>query len=155
MPGYGMLPSDQGSGLLPWGWAEERLTSSRNYWFASSLPEGGPHVMPVWGIWHEWSFWFSSSKPSRKARNLMADPRCTVTTEDAWNPVVLSGDAELLTDVSDLETLLREENAKYATDYGMDLMDPNSNSAFRVRPRWVFGLRGEDDFVGSPTRWNF
>ena len=50
--------------------------------------------------------------------------------------------------------MLALENAKYETDYGMELMDPDVNSAFRVRPRWGFGLT-EDDFTGSPTRWSF
>jgi len=31
MPGYGILDPDQGSGLLPWSWAAERMSSARNY----------------------------------------------------------------------------------------------------------------------------
>src|SRR5439155_14753471 len=82
MPGYGLLGPDQGTGVMPWSWAVERLTASRNYWVVSRWPDGRPHAMPVWGIWHEESFWFSSSKGSGKARNLMADPRCGVATEE-------------------------------------------------------------------------
>jgi hypothetical protein len=77
-----------------------------------------------------------------------------LTTEDAANPVVLEGEAELLTERADLETLLRIENAKYETDYGMDMLDPAENSAYRVRPRWAFGLVSSE-FKGSPTRWIF
>lgn len=154
MPGYGLLPAGEGSGLLPWSWAEARLRDSRNYWVSSVWPDGRPHAMPVWGMWHDGAFWFSSSRGSRKARNLSADPRCTVTTEDAANPVVVEGVAELVTDREALERVLALENAKYSTAYGMDTLDPARNSAFRVRPRWVFGLR-EDDFTGSPTRWEF
>jgi hypothetical protein len=29
MPGYGIQGPDEGSGLLPWSWAEQRLTESR------------------------------------------------------------------------------------------------------------------------------
>jgi hypothetical protein len=50
MPGYGIVGPTQGSGLLPWSWAEERLTASRNYWVASSWPDGRPHAMPVWHL---------------------------------------------------------------------------------------------------------
>jgi hypothetical protein len=50
--------------------------------------------------------------------------------------------------------MLALENAKYETDYGIELMDPDVNSAFRVRPGWAFGL-SEGDFTGSPTRWSF
>lgn len=154
MPGYGLRPAGEGTGLLPWSWAEERLITSRNYWVTTVWPDGRPHVMPVWGMWHQGSFWFSSSKPSRKARNLTADPRCMVATEDATNPVVVEGRATLVTDADDLAMMLALENAKYSTDYGIETLDPAMNSAFRVRPRWVFGLRA-DDFTGSPTRWDF
>jgi len=152
MPGYGLLGPDEGTGLLPWPWAEERLTSSRNYWVVSLWPDGRPHAMPVWGLWHEGAFWFSSSKVSRKARNLAADPRCVVTTEDAADPVVLEGTAELVSEPEALATMLALENAKYDTNYTIDLLDPDVNAVYRVRPRWAFGLR-HDDFTGSPTRW--
>lgn len=154
MPGYGLRHAGEGTGLLPWSWAEERLVSSRNYWLTTIWPDGRPHTMPVWGVWHDGSLWFSSSKGSRKARNLSRDPRCTVATEDAVNPVVVEGRAELVTNPDDLARMLALENAKYSTDYGVETLDPASNSAFRVRPRWAFGLKS-DDFTGSPTRWEF
>jgi nitroimidazol reductase NimA-like FMN-containing flavoprotein (pyridoxamine 5'-phosphate oxidase superfamily) len=154
MPGYGTLPANEGSGLLPWAWAEERLVVSRNYWMVTVWPDGHPHAMPVWGMWHEGAFLFSSSNPSRKAKNLTANPRCVVTTEDALNPVVVEGTAERITNEKDIAEMLALENAKYGTDYKIDSLDPAVNSCFRVRPRWVFGIK-HDDFVGSPTRWDF
>jgi len=39
MPGYGTLEPEEGTGLLPWSWAVERLTSSRNYWLATTTEE--------------------------------------------------------------------------------------------------------------------
>jgi nitroimidazol reductase NimA-like FMN-containing flavoprotein (pyridoxamine 5'-phosphate oxidase superfamily) len=139
---------------MPWSWAEERLAASRNYWVVSVWPDGRPHAMPVWGLWHDESFWFSSSRGSRKSRNLSADPRCVVATEDAMEPVIIEGIAQLVTESGALEALLALENAKYETNYGIELLDPEVNSAFRVRPTWGFGL-SEEDFTGSPTRWSF
>ena len=153
MPGYGLLKADEGSGLLPWSWAEERLIASRNYWLVSVWPDGRPHAMPVWGLWHEGAFWFSSSTGSRKARNLAGDPRCVVMTEEAMDPVVMEGTAELVTEPEALATILALENMKYETSYTIDLLDPSVNSVYRVTPLWAFGLR-HDDFTGSPTRWN-
>ena len=98
MPGYGVLPAGQGSGLIAWAEAERRLTVSHDYWVATVRPDGRPHVMPVWGVWLGGHVWFSSGLRSRKARNLAADPRCTVTTDDAQNPVVVEGPAEQVTD---------------------------------------------------------
>ena len=54
--------------------------------------------MPVWGVWLDGRLWFSSGLRSRKARNLAADPRCTLTTDDARDPVVVEGTAERVTD---------------------------------------------------------
>lgn len=154
MPGYGLLPAGEGSGLLPWSWAEAKLETSRNYWVVSVWPDGRPHTMPVWGMWHGGAFWFSSSKGSRKSKNLLADPRCLVATEDTQNPVVLEGTAELITSPRDLATMLALENAKYSTDYGIEMLDPELNSSFRIHPTWAVGLEVAD-FSGSPTRWEF
>jgi PPOX class probable F420-dependent enzyme len=154
MPGYGLKGPEEGSGLLPWSWAEERLRTSRNYWLSTVWPDGRPHTMPVWAVWHEGCVWFTSGKGSRKTRNLAADPRCTLATDDPANPVVVEGRAELVSDPADMKLMLELENQKYGTDYGAEMVDPKFNSTFCVHPHWVFGL-GSDDFTGSPTRWTF
>lgn len=151
MPDYGIQGPDEGSGLLPWSWAEERLTASRNYWVTSLWPDGRPHSMPVWGVWDGEVLWFSSGRRSRKARNLAADPRCVVTTEDPNEPVVIEGSAdvaqgrEAITGVADLM------NAKYG---GITVEFLAAHATIRVRPRWAFAI-AHDDFTGSPTRWVF
>jgi hypothetical protein len=154
MPGYGLLGPAEGSGLLPWSWAEERLAASHDYWVATSWPDGRPHLMPVWALWHEGCIWFSCSGSSRKTRNLRAEPRCTIATDNALEPVVVEGIAEVVDDLDVLSVVLDLENAKYATSYTMELFDPAVNTCFRVRPVWAFGL-AEGDFTGSPTRWVF
>ena len=154
MPGYGIASADAGAGLLPWSWAEEQLQRSHSFWLATHWPDGRPHCMPVWAIWHAEALWFSSANGSRKAQNLRNDPRCVLTTEDPENPVIVEGTAELLRNPADLETLLAIENAKYGTSYGLEILNPEENSAYRVRPKWVFGLRSEA-FTETPTRWIF
>src|SRR5690242_20671198 len=99
MPGYGLLPHDGGTGLLPWAWAEERLVASRNFWLATTWPDGRPHVMPVWAVWRQGTLLFSSSRQSRKAHNLAHDARCVLSTDDSQNPVIVEGVAELLTEL--------------------------------------------------------
>ena len=117
MPGYDIAGPQEGSGLLPWSWAAERLAGSRNYWVTSVWPDGRPHSMPVWGMWDDEPgrhgvpgaetsgtetsgaqasgtgavLWFTCGVRSRKAINLRAEPRCVVTTEDAGDPVVIEG----------------------------------------------------------------
>jgi hypothetical protein len=50
--------------------------------------------------------------------------------------------------------MLGAENAKYGTGYGLDMVDPASNSVFSLLPEWVFALDTRD-FAGSPTRFTF
>ena len=154
MPGYGMRPADEGRGLLPWSWAEERLVGSHDYWLATITPDGTPHLMPVWALWHDGSLWFSSSNGSRKARNLGEEPRCSVSTGNPLEPVVVQGRAQRVADRNSLAAMLAAENAKYGTSYGFDMVDPVSNSVFALRPEWVFALDSKD-FAGSPTRFTF
>jgi general stress protein 26 len=154
MPGYGLLGADQGTGLLPWSWAEQRLAASHNYWLATARPDGRPHAMPVWAVWYDASLWFSSSVGSRKVRNLRTNRSCAVTTEQADDPVILEGVAEIVTDLRLVADFLTRSNAKYNVEYGLDFLDPAVNATVRIRPRWAFSLRHED-FTGSPTRWAF
>jgi PPOX class probable F420-dependent enzyme len=154
MPGYGVVPADEGSGLLSWTEAERRLTVAHDYWCATVCPDGRPHVMPVWGVWLDGRLWFSSGLRSRKARNLAADPRCTVTTDDARDPLVVEGRAERRADAAAIEAFVAAINDKYDAGMTTEFQDPAVNGTFAVRPVRAFGLSG-DDFVGSPTRWTF
>jgi PPOX class probable F420-dependent enzyme len=154
MPGYGIKGPDEGTGLLPWSWAVDRLKASRNYWVTTLWPDGRPHVMPVWGVWDGEALSFSSSLRSRKARNVAADPRCVVTTEDAAEPVVLEGSAAIISDREAIVRFVDLMNAKYDAGMTVEFLDPAVNATIRVRPRWAFGI-AHDDFTGSPTRWVF
>ena len=154
MPGYGIRGPGEGTGLLPWSWAEERLAACRNYWLVTTWPDGWPHAMPVWGVWHAGAVWFCTGGRSRKARNLAADPRCVVATEDALDPVVVEGSARIRREDDALARFLDAYNAKYGTQIGQDFLDPGVNITVEVRPERAFGLL-HDDFTGSPTRWTF
>jgi len=152
MPGYGVVGPAEGNGLLPWSWADAHLRASHDYWVATIGAEGAPHVMPVWGVWDGAVLWFSSALGSRKARNLARDPRATVTTDLAREPVVVEGTVERTRDGAEIASFLTEMNAKYEVDYEIDFLDPEVNGTFGLRPRRVFGLV-ESDFTGSPTCW--
>ena len=154
MPGYGIAGPAEGSGLLHWSWAAERLTAARNYWVATVWPDGQPHVMPVWGMWDDSMLWFTSATQSRKVRNLRADSRCCVTTEDASDPVIIEGVARFVTEPVILQRVIDLMNAKYRTDLGVDFLDPAKNATIGVRPQRVFSML-HSDFTGSPTRWVF
>jgi hypothetical protein len=152
MPGYGIMGPAEGTGLLPWSWAEERLTASHDYWLATVWPDGRPHVMPVWGVWADDSLWFSASGESRKTRNIAHNPQSVATTDNALQPVVVEGHTSRIADPVAILAFTHRVNAKYATDYSVDFFA--GNACLQLRPVLVFGLT-DGDFTSSPTRWAF
>lgn len=146
MPGYGLPHGSKG--LLPWTWAERRLTRSRIYWIVTMRSDGAPHVMPVWGVWVERVFYFSTGARSRKARNLAANARCVVCTEDAAEAVIVEGVARR----TRAPQVLRKLAAPYAGKYKPWRLDPRLGPVFAVRPQVAFGLK-EKAFVSQATRW--
>jgi nitroimidazol reductase NimA-like FMN-containing flavoprotein (pyridoxamine 5'-phosphate oxidase superfamily) len=147
MPGYGMPTGKKG--LLPWTWAEERLRKSHNYYLMTVRPDATPHAMPVWGIWIDNRFYFSTGAKSRKAQNLAANPSCVVCTEKSAEAVVVEGVASAIEATSRIAELSRV----YAKKYKGFTLDPKMGPIFEVRPKVAFGLR-EKTFKAM-TRWTF
>ena len=135
--------------MLPWSWAEERIAAARRYWLTTVAPDGAPHVMPVWAVWHEGALWLSTGGRSRKARNLREVPRCAVHL-DGEDPVMVHGVARFATDPGEMGRV----SAAYAAKYGDPPPDPGANAIVAIRPAWAFGLV-ESEFTTSPTRWTF
>ena len=155
MPGYGILDATGGRGLLPWDWAVERLTTSRNYWVATTCPDGRPHCVPVWGIWLEDAFYFSSGAKSRKARNLAASPNCVVCPENGNRAVSLEGIGEKIVDADAIRRFVEAYNSKYSWDLKPETV-LDMGPIFAVRPRKVIGIDATPgEFQGSATRWQF
>jgi len=142
---YGIPAAEDG--LLPWSWAGERLDGSRNYWVATTKPDGAPHAMPVWGLWLDGAFVFSTSPESRKGRNLARDPRVVVHVESGEEVVVLEGEIE--------EIELDERLARlYAAKYEYRPEPGSADEAwYRLRPRSAYAWA--DDFPRSVTRFVF
>lgn len=148
MPGYGVADAKSGKGLLPWNWAVDFLSKGRNYWVATSRPDGRPHAMPVWGVWSEDKFYFSTGIQSRKARNIAKDPRCVVGTEHELDAVVVEGVAELVAD----KAVIRQFAEAYARKYDWD-MAGFEEPIFVVHPQVVIGFT--TGLEETATRWSF
>ena len=147
MPGYGISTGKKG--ILPWKWAQDRLSKSRQYWIATTRPEGAPHLMIIWGVWMADGFYFSTGKNTRKARNLAANPRCVIGSEDAAEAVIVEGVVESLDGPEGLKPLFTAYKKKYKYDVsGME------EPFYRLKPIVAFGLM-EKKFPSTATRWKF
>ena len=148
-------PSDPTTGLKPWNWALKRLEKSHNFWISTARPDGRPHLMVVWGLWIEDSFWFCTGARTQKAKNLAAHSQCVIATEDADETVILEGSSELVSDQIQLHGFVAAYNKKYGGDVEALLQDQRS-LVFRVTPSKAFGFdEHAENFTESATRWDF
>ncbi len=154
MPGYGLPKAKKG--LLPWKWAEDRLIESRQYWIATTRPDGRPHVMIVWALWTDGVLYFSTGSQSRKAQNLARNLHCIMCTDKADEAVILEGVVEAEKNVERIREFLQLYEKKYKFDMsGMaDGMLTLKEPVFYLRPEKAFGL-WEKKFDTTATRWVF
>lgn len=68
-----------------------RLESERNIWMATVRPDGRPHLVPVWYVWHNDKIWISTPDSTVKVKNLKQNNRISVALEDGNKPVILEG----------------------------------------------------------------
>lgn len=147
-PGYGIVGAEDGAGLLSWAWVARKMNGCRTFWLATiHASQPRPHVMPVWGVWLDDAFFFSTGRKSRKGQNLAANAACTVTNDDGMEAVIVEGDAKQVDAAATLERIASAYQKKYK-------MDPRGmgEPIFEVRPGKVFGFI-EKSFPKSATRW--
>ena len=147
MPGYGMPTGAKG--LLKWTWAEERLRKSHNYYLMTVRPDGTPHAMPVWGIWADHRFYFSTG--AKRARRSNSPPTGHASSAPSNPPRPSSSKARRRRLIRPAQ--IAELSPAYAKKYKGFTLDPKMGPIFKVRPKAVFGLR-EKTFK-STTRWLF
>jgi hypothetical protein len=146
--GYGISTDDEGQ--LDWSWAAQRLADSRSYWICTASSTGRPHVAPVWGLWLDDVFFFSSDPTSRKGRNIAAGSPVVMHLESGDDVVILEGDA-----AQPQPELLGRAATAYREKYDTPI-DPDNpgHGMYVVRPTVVLAWR-EQDFPTSATRFTF
>jgi len=148
-PGYAGAATQEA--ILPWQHAEERLERARNYWLATTHPEGRPHVAPIWGVWMDGALYFDGIPTARWARNMAANPAVAVHLESGGDVLILEGVGEDVERVDDADLAARIVEA-WDTKYGRVHPQPETNGIFRLRPRTA---RGWSRFPDDATLWRF
>ena len=72
------------SPLAPWSDTAAKLRDARNYWVTTSRSDGRPHAAPVWGVFVENLYLFSTDAASVKGRGFTESPT-------GWMPGARSG----------------------------------------------------------------
>jgi hypothetical protein len=140
------------SQLLPWSAVSEKIEAARVYWFASTRPDGRPHVVPRDGTWIDNALYYGGSEETVHHRNVTANPAVTMHIGDGMEAIIVDGvvQSESL-DVAAAARLADASFAKYP-QYGR--MDPSvyREGVLVLRPRRVLAWT---DFGTDATRFRF
>lgn len=155
-----------GNDALPWSRAHDELVKGTAGWevFLGTVgPEGRPHVAGVGAAWLDGDPYFTSSLAARKARNLAANPACTIAVKLAGIDLTFFGTAARMGDAATLEKLagIYREGGWPAEGAGDALTAPFSAPSAGPPPWHVFRFTS-DTVVGvataepnGATRWEF
>ncbi len=146
--GYG-FPKDA-EGLLAWTHAERQLEQARNYWLATTSPDGRPHVTPLWGAWLDGALYFDGHPHTRWARNIASNPNVCIHLESGEDVVILEGVVE---DVTVDAALGQRIVAAWMEKYGRLAPDPTGSGMCRMRPLVARGWSTET--LKDGARWRF
>ena len=148
--GYGLNRSS--NGMVSWSLVEERLAKAHNYWLATSGRGGRPHAAPVWGLWLDGFFWFSTDPASRKGLNIASNPRTIVHLESGDEVAVIEGVTEKIAPSDPtMSRFVESYEKKYR--FRVDAGNP-SHGIYRVKPSAAYAWF-EKNFPESATRWLF
>lgn len=135
--------------LVSWDFVSEHMLNSRHYWISTVYPDQRPHVVPVWGIWHQNRFHFEGSMQTAWGKNILNNPQVTVHLPDGDKVVILDGTAHLIQDDEisgdDWDLLDKTFQRKYQVDVGSPYI--------YVKPTRVLAWNGEA--LTTMTRWTF
>jgi len=153
-PSYG-VPREGGT-FIEWAHVIERLTTAEAYWIGTVMPDGRPHVVPVWGTLFEGDLFLETGSPlTLKNRNLRANPKAVVHLDGINDVVLVRGTAEKVpADPAFRQRLAAAMKRKYAADYSDYEPEPDrwdQGSAWRISPESVLAWRD----MPTATRWRF
>ncbi|WP_033262115.1 pyridoxamine 5'-phosphate oxidase family protein [Amycolatopsis vancoresmycina] len=97
-----------GAAALPWSRARDLLATQTpkedlTFFVGTVRPDGRPHSAGVGAIWVDETLYFVSGPGTRRARNLAANPACTVSVRLRGVDLTLEGEAHRTTEAATLE----------------------------------------------------
>jgi Pyridoxamine 5'-phosphate oxidase len=140
-------------------------TNSRTTWLSTVNEDGSPHVTAVGALWFDGTFWFQTGAGTRKGRNVVRDPRCSVAVSIRDADVVFEGDAARVTEPVALARVSRrwadhgwpaepdESGSGITAPYNAPSLGPPPWDVYRIEPRSAFVTLVTEP--GGLTRFRF
>jgi pyridoxamine 5'-phosphate oxidase-like protein len=157
-----------GSDALPWERAHAELAKGSTgldltHFLGTIDPGGHPHVAGVGAAWLDGDLYFTSNLAARKARNLAANPACTIAVKVAGLDLTLTGTATPVSDAATLERVAAiYRNGGWPAEVAGDALTAPFSAPSAGPPPWHLFRFTFDTVVGvataepwGATRWKF
>lgn len=125
--------------------------------------DGQPYVAGVGCSWYDGDLYFTSSLNARKARNVLANPTCTIAVKVNKLDITLRGTAAPVTDMATLEQIARiYRDGGWPAEVKDDALTAPFSAPSAGPPPWhvfrftidsVVAVAGEEPY--GATRWDF
>ncbi len=157
-----------GFDAMPWSRPRSLLAANLPHagtavFLGTVRPDGRPHSAGIGAIWLEEDLYFTSGLDTVKARNLAANPACTVSVRLPGLDLVLSGEASRVSEAARLEraaALYRTggwpaevAGEAFTAPFSAPSAGPAPWHLFRVDCRSAVGVATDEPY--GATRWAF
>jgi pyridoxamine 5'-phosphate oxidase-like protein len=156
-----------GNAEIPWSRPHDLLaasaTSNTTFFLGTVRPGGRPHAAGVGALWHDGDLYIVSGPETRKTRNLMANPACTISVRLEGIDLILEGEATRVMDQPTLEAVARlyreagwpaqVEGDAFTAPYSAPSAGPPPWHLYRFTFDTAFGVAGAEPH--GATRWRF
>jgi Pyridoxamine 5'-phosphate oxidase len=157
-----------GSSALLWSRPRDLLAAGTprpgaTFFLGTVGPDGCPHAAGVGALWLDDALYFTSSPEARKARNLGANPACTISASLEGIDLVFEGDAIRVTDPPTLEAAAaRYQEGGWPAEVAGDAFTAPYSAPSAGAPPWhlyrlnfhtAFGVATAEP--NGATRWRF
>jgi hypothetical protein len=156
-----------GSAALPWSRPRDLFAASAasntTFFLGTVRPNGRPHAAGIGALWHDGGLYIVSGPQTRKARNLAANPACTISVKLEGIDLTLEGEVGRVTDQPTLDAVAgryREtgwpaqvEGDAFTAPYSAPSAGPPPWQLYRFTFHTVFGVATAEPH--GATRWRF
>ena len=153
---------------LPWSRSRDLLAASPTqpgiaFFLGTVRPDGRPHAAGIGALWLDGDLYFTSGPQTRKARNLTANPACTISVRLEGIDLILEGDATRVADRPTLEAAARlyraggwpaeVEGDAFTASFSAPSAGPPPWHLYRFSFHTAFGVATAEPY--GATRWHF
>lgn len=162
------LDTIYGSQPIPWSRPHDLLAggpfgAETRFFLGTVRPDGRPHAAGIGAAWHDGDLYFQCGPKTRKARNVAANPACTISASLPGMDLVFEGEAQRVADNPTLEALaaiyreggwpVQVDGDAFTAPFSAPSAGPPPWHLFRLTGHTVFGVAAAEPH--GATRWRF